>query len=799
MRLGRRLGTRFRRHVSALAVFGALAGGVADAAGQGAARSGAATVSDGQALVDDFCVRCHNDRRLIAGLSLEGLDADAPSADPEAWEKVLRKLHARSMPPVGSPRPDEAGYAGLVASLEADLDSTAAARPQPGRPASFHRLNRTEYQNAVRDLLDLDVDVTGWLPGDGAAYGFDNNAAVLSMSPSLLDAYLTAATRVSRLAVGDMAAGADVASYRFSKALLQEDQVEGLPFGSRGGGAVQHYFPLDGEYDLTLDLAGPRNQSETIEIRIDGVKVGEVDPSARPSPLGDPLGTQVRITAPAGAHTLAVVFLKRMLAPEGRYPAYFPWANSAVFATTFGSQSYLHLDGVEITGPFEPTGVGDTASRRRIFSCQPATESGAEPCAAAILGRLARRAYRRPVTDADVEALVGFYRQARADGGDFDAGVRLALSRLLVDPDFLYRAELDPADDGVGPYRLGDLALASRLSFFLWSSLPDDELLTLADAGRLSEPDVLQAQVRRMLTDDRATSLVTNFAAQWLFLRNLQMVSPDRFQFPDWDDDLRLAMAQETELFLDHQRRGNRPLGELLTADYTFVNERLARHYGLDTVYGTRFRQVTLPDDRRAGLLGHASVLTVTSMPNRTSPVVRGKWLLENMLGTPPPAPPPDVPELEENERGEPARTIKERLEQHRRNPVCASCHATMDPLGFALEPFDAIGRWRSLDDGLPVDARGELIDGTRIEGPRGLREMLVARQDEFVRTVVEKLLTYAIGRGVEHYDMPAVRQILRETAADDHRWGSVILEIVKSAPFQMRERRGEQEGARVE
>ena len=745
--------------------------------------------SDRQGLVQDYCVRCHNDRRLTGGLSLEGVQADDPTAHAEIWEKVLRKLQARSMPPVGSPRPDEVVYAQVIRALELAIDRAADATPRPGRTASFHRLSRTEYQHAVRDLLDLEVDVGGWLPGDDAAYGFDNNGDVLSMSPVLLDAYLTAASRISRLAVGDMSAGADVSSYRFSKSLLQENQIEGLPFGSRGGGAVRHYFPLIGEYVLKLDLAGPRTQSETIEIRLDGVKVGEVASNARPPFGGEAIGTQVRIQVEAGAHTLGVVFLKRMLAPEGRFPAYFPWANSAVFSTTFGAKTYLHLDGIEITGPFEPTGLGDTPSRRRIFSCRPGGDVQAEVCARSIFERLARRAYRRPATEDDLEVLLSFYRDGRAEGGSFDDGVRVALSRLLVAPDFLYRAELDPPGVTV-PYRLSDLELASRLSFFLWSSLPDDELLSVAEEGRLSSPAELATQVRRMLADERATALVSDFAAQWLFLRNLRMVSPDQFQFPEWDDDLRAAMARETELFLNHQRRENRPVAELLIADYTFVNERLARHYGLDDIYGTQFRQVELSNPRRAGLLGHASILTVTSMPNRTSPVLRGKWLLENLLGMPPPAPPPDIPELPENELGDAPRSIRERLEQHRENPVCASCHATMDPLGFALEPFDAIGRWRTRDDGLPVDARGALVDGTEIDGPHGLREMLVTRQDEIVRTFIEKLMTFALGRGVEYYDMPAVRKILRETADQGHTWESVILGIANSVPFKMRERR---------
>ena len=750
--------------------------------------------SNQHAILNEYCVRCHNDSRLVAGLSLDGVDPTNVGLDAEVWEKVLRKLQARSMPPIGAQRPDEATYVNLVASLENGLDRAARASPDPGRPASFHRLNRTEYQHAVRDLLALDVDVTNWLPGDDAAYGFDNNADVLAMSPALLDAYLSAASKVSRLAVGDLTAGADVTGYRFSKALLQEERHDELPFGSRGGGVARHYFPLDGEYVVKLDLAGPRSQSEQIEVRLDGVKVGEVSDQARPGLL-DPVATEVRITAAAGSHTVGVVFLKRMLAPEGRFPAYFPWANSAVFATTTGASQYLHVDGIEITGPFSPTGTGDTASRRRIFSCHPAPDApDAESCARQVLGTLARRAYRRPVTSDDLDTLLQFYRQGRdqRDAGGFEAGIRVALTRLLVDPDFLYRTELDPLDDGSGaPYRLSDIELASRLTFFLRSSKPDDELLTLAEQNRLADTAVFDRQVRRMLADERASALVTSFGAQWLFLRNLRMVSPDSYEFPEWDDDLREAMARETELFLESQRRENRPLRELLTADYTFVNERLARHYGLSDVYGSQFRRIALAGDRRAGLLGHASILTVTSFPNRTSPVVRGKWLLENMLGMPPPAPPPDVPELPENENGEAPRSIRERLEQHRRNPVCASCHATMDPLGFALEPFDAIGRWRTTEDGEPVDARGALIDGTQIDGPGGLRDMLVGRQDEFIRTVTEKLLTYAIGRGVAYYDMPAVRQIQRDAADTDHRWESIILGITKSAPFRTRARLG--------
>ena len=576
--------------------------------------------SSQRAVLDEFCVRCHNTRRLVAGLALDTVDVDDVGTDAEVWEKVLRKLHARAMPPAGSPRPDDEGYASLVSHLETAIDRAAALDPDPGRPGSFHRLNRTEYQHVIRDLLALEVDVTAWLPGDDAAYGFDNNAGVLSMSPALLDAYLSAASKISRLAVGDLSAGPDVTSFRFSKAQLQEARIAGLPFGSRGGAAVRHYFPLDGEYVLKVSLAGPRPQSEQIAVRLDGTPVAELAADARPTFLGETVDTEVRITATAGPHTVGVVLHKRMLAPEGRFPAYFPWANSAVFATTTGSSQYLHIDGLEITGPFAPTGVGDTPSRRRIFTCRP-TAVGDEPgCAEEILGALARRAYRRPATDDDLETLLGFYREARTDGGDFDAGVRVALTRLLVDPDFLYRTEVDPAGAPGRPYQLGDLELASRLSFFLWSSIPDDELLALAERNQLRDPAVFERQVRRLLADERSTALVTSFAAQWLFLRNVRMASPDLFEFPEWDDDLRAAMSRETELFLEHQIRENRPVGELLTADHTYVNERLARHYGIDGVYGSHFRRIDLADDRRAGLLGHASILTVTSFPQPDVP-----------------------------------------------------------------------------------------------------------------------------------------------------------------------------------
>ena len=736
------------------------------------------------------CISCHNDRLKTAGLALNTLDLAEVGQHAAVWEKVVAKLRAGAMPPVGRPQPDEAARATFVTWLEAELDRAAVRSPNPGRPAAFHRLNRTEYQNAVRDLLGLEVDASAFLPADDAVYGFDNVSDVLSISPALLDAYLSAARRISRLAIGDLKAPPELATYSFSKMLLQEERMsEELPFGSRGGAAVRHYFPLDGEYTLRVRFDGPVAASDRFELRIDGVRVAEGPPRGRASgDTADSGGVEVRVQASAGSHTVGIVLLKPMLAAEGRFPSIFPWGNSSVFATTLGARQYLRADGIEINGPFGATSIGDTPGRRRIFVCRPARTDEEPACAARILGTLARRAYRRPVTAADVDPLVAFYRGARRDRGDFDAGIRAALERMLVDLDFLYRSELDPSGRRTATYRLGDLEMASRLSFFLWSSIPDDELLQLAERGRLQDPAVFEAEVRRMLRDPRARALVTSFGAQWLYLRNLRMVSPDLYEFPDWDDNLRQAMARETELFLESQLRGDRSLTELLSADYTFVNERLARHYGIPNVYGSHFRRVTLPDARRAGLLGQASLLTVTSFPNRTSPVVRGKWLLENMLGAPPPAPPPDIPDLPENTRGEQPRSMRERMEQHRKNPSCASCHAVMDPLGFALEQFDAIGRWRTLEGGLPVDSTGAMPDGRAIDGPRGLRDLMLGpRRSEFVRTVTEKLLTYAIGRGVEAYDMPAIRKIVREAEATDYRWSSIILGVAKSEAFQMR------------
>ncbi len=772
----------------------------AGATARPAAAEPAEEVATFRAVLDRYCVACHNRRTLAGSLALDDVDLGRVGPDAELWEKVLEKLHTRSMPPPRRPRPDPAVYDALGGWLERSLDQWAADHPNPGRPA-IHRLNRLEYANAVRDLLHLEVDAQALLPADDMAFGFDNNAAILTVAPGLFSRYMSAARTVSRLAVGDHSLGADVVRYPVSPLLAQDGRMnEDLPFGSRGGAAVRHHFPRDGDYLLRIELrqnAG-RNEPQEIDVRVDGERVALLRAGRWPddAPAGSPgaraadEGLAVRFPAQAGTRPVSVSFTGRTMAPEGVAPARLPlWT----FSTGRGYVEPMALDSFEIEGPYDgPESAGlpaaDTPSRRRIFVCEPASAADEEACAARIVATLARRAFHRPVTDEDLQDLLGFYREGRAEG-DFRAGVRRALESILVDPEFLFRIERDPP--GAAPataYRLSDLELAARISFFLWASIPDDELLEAAEAGRLRDPEVLEAQVRRMLADERAGTFVTSFAAQWLHLRRMRTVSPDVNAFPAFDENLRDALIRETELFVGSQLRGDRSVVELLTADYTFVNERLARHYGIAGVYGPRFRRVDWDDDRRRGLLGQGSILTVTSLATRTSPVVRGKWILENVLGTPPPPPPPDVPELPEREdTGEPA-SLRARLEAHRANPACSGCHSRMDPLGFALENFDAVGQWRDADaGGAPIDTAGVLPDGAAFDGLPALRDILHGRRDEFVATVTEKLLTYALGRGVEPHDRPAIRAIVREAAADDYRWSSIILGITRSLPFQMR------------
>jgi mono/diheme cytochrome c family protein len=737
-----------------------------------------------RATLDTFCITCHNARLGTAGLRLDSADVARPGENPVVWEKVLRKLRAREMPPPGLPRPDSATYDSLAHYLETALDRSAAARPNPGRPAAY-RLNRFQYSNAVRDLLELEIDAASLLPADDSGYGFDNIGDVLSVSPILLEKYLSAAGRISRVAVGDPSLSPTSTEYQIPPATVQTERESGdLPMGSRGGLAVRHHFPLDAEYvikvrlqrgkDATTILNG--SEERDVDIRLDGRRMrlfkvgGQSGTGNAQGELDD--GLEVRVPVTAGRHLVAATFLKDTVKPEGVLDA----AGDQAFFEGIGS--------VSIAGPYTATGPGDTPSRRKIFVCRPQRARDEHACATRIITALARRAYRRPISKDEVPGLLVPYTLAK-ETGTFDDGIRLALQRILVSPDFLFRVEIDPPRVVPGmPYHISDVELASRMSFFLWSSSPDEELLTLAEHGKLKEPAVLDRQVTRMLADARANTLVSNFVDQWLYLRNIEAVLPDPVAFPDFDENLRAALAGETRLFFESMLREDRSLLDLLNADYTFLNERLARHYGIPGIHGSEFRRVRVTNEERKGLLGKGSVLTVTSYPNRTSPTLRGKWVLENLLGSPPPPPPPDVPSLKENKEAS-VLTMRERMRQHQANPVCASCHSRMDPLGFALEGFDGLGRWRA-----GIDASGTLPDGTTIDGPAGLRRVLLEKKTEFVTTTTERLLTYALGRGVEAHDMPAVRTIVRDAASVDYRWSSVIMGIVKSVPFQMRRAR---------
>jgi len=771
----------------------------------------AMTLDEQRALLERYCAGCHNDRLKTAGLSLNPAPVDAVPAHAAIWEKVIKKLRAGTMPPDGRPRPDRATVSALVTSLEATLDQAYARQPDPGRTETFHRLNRTEYRNAVRDLLALDVDVSDLLPADDVSYGFDNIAGVLGVSPVLLERYTTAAQKISRVAIGSRSIPPTAETFRVASDAPQDEHIDGMPFGTRGGLLVRYTFPTDAEYAFRLRIArdytdslAPFYEPHQAEVAIDGARVQlfTVTPSTGGRGARNSAGPadgdwEIRVAVKAGPHVVTAAFLRKTAAiPEGQRIAPVRPAIGAGGDTRYEP----YLGSLTISGPFNPTGAGETPSRRRILNCESSQGSqGARgspdshdgECARRILAGLARRAYRRPVTDADVKPLLAFYEQGRADG-DFENGIELALRRLLVSPSFLFRIERDPAN--VAPnsvYRISNLELASRLSFFLWSTIPDDTLIDLAAQNRLTEPAVLAAQVRRMLASPKAQALVGNFAAEWLYLRNLPAFRPDEELFPDFDDSLRQAFRTETELFFESILRENRKVTDLLAANYTFLNERLARHYGVPNVYGSQFRRVTLPREMsatRAGLLGHGSILAVTSYPTRTSPVLRGKWVLDNLLGTPPPEPPPNVPALKENVEGAAALSVRERIEQHRSNPGCASCHKIMDPIGFSLERFDAVGRWRDVgEDGVPIDASGTLLDGTALDGPASLRTALLQSPDAFVKTVAEKLLIYGLGRGVEYYDQPAVRKIVRDAGGANATLPGLIMGIVRSAPFQMR------------
>jgi hypothetical protein len=738
-----------------------------------------------------YCFDCHDADNSKGNLDLAAVSGQDVAAHPDIWEKVVRQLNGRQMPPAGKKRPDDATYADVIARLGASLDQAWAQHPNAGRTDTIRRLTRTEYQNAVRDLLAVDIDASSLLPADDAGHGFDDVASG-NLSATLLERYITAAQKIARLAVGGPLRSPGGETIRIKPDVTQEQHAEGLPIGTRGGTVVPYTFPRDGAYDVQVRLTRDRNEHveglhepAELEVLLDRERVGSftVKPPADKDFQHVDDHLKVRMTVKAGPHDLGVTFVKepKSLLETVRQPYL------SRFNMHRSPRNTPAVYQVTITGPFADKGPGDTPSRRRIFLARPKSTADEESCAKQVLLPLMRRAYRRPVADADLDRILPLFRQARQDA-DFDAGIEAALSGILVSREFLFRVEHDPA--GVAPhtaYRIRDIELASRLSLFLWSSIPDDELLAAAEHGELHEPSVLARQTRRMLADTRSRALVTHFAEQWLGLRTLDAITPDGRLFPDFDDNLRQAFRRETELLFDDVLRGDRSVLELIRSDHTWLNERLAKHYGIDDVYGTRFRRVTLdPAAHRGGLLRQGSVLTLSSYATRTSPVIRGMWVLEKLLGSPPPPQPPNVPALEDNTVSA-SLPIRERLKQHRANPACASCHQLMDPVGFALENFDAVGRWRTMDEGHPVDCAGGFPDGSRFDGVDGLEAALLKRPEIFAGNLTEKLLTYALGRGVEYYDAPAVREIVRRAQAQDFRFGTLIEAVVASPPFQMR------------
>ena len=792
--------------------------GAGSASAQSAAPAAVPTTGAGfRDVINNYCVGCHNGQLKTAGLELDKANVENPAADAAVFEKVVGKLRMGAMPPQGMPRPEKPVYEGLKNYLETALDKASAAKLNPGRPA-VHRLNRVEYSNAIRDLLAVDtnvLDINAMLTTDDAGYGFDNIGDVLTMAPVLMEGYLNAARKISRAAIGDRAATPVIETYELPRFLIQDVRMsEDFPLGSRGGMAVKHYFPLDAEYTIRVKLhrngytyilgtANPRQ----IDIRLDGVKVKQFTVGgdykgkrpAAPSSFGQgdyeryllvaDQHLELRVPVKAGTRMIQVTFPNQMAEPEGVFQ---PPISDYSYALSYGRRDMEPaVASVTVGGPYDAKGIGDTASRAKIFTCMPANANAEDACAKQIVSTLARRAFRRPVNDADVNDLLAFYKQGRADG-NFEDGIQAAIQRVLVDPEFLFRVERDPP--GTAPntaYRLSDLELASRLSFFLWSSIPDDALLAAAEKGELAKPELLDAQVKRMLADPRAEALVSNFAGQWLFLRNVLQVWPNPDVYPDFDANLRDAFKQESELFFQSIVKEDRSVLNLLEADYTFVNERLARHYQIPNVYGSHFRRVAIKDDNRKGLLGQGSILTVTSYATRTAPTIRGRWILENILSVPPPPPPADVPSLtlKKDANGQ-AFTMRAQMEEHRKNPACAACHKVMDPLGFSLENFDATGKWRATDNGAAIDNSGVAPDGFPLNGPGTLRKYLLSHPDQFANTVTTKLLTYALGRGVEYYDGPAVRKIMRDAGTGNYKWSSLVLGIVKSVPFQMRRSR---------
>ncbi|HYR90076.1 MAG TPA: DUF1592 domain-containing protein [Terriglobia bacterium] len=767
-------------------------------------QTSSSSAAEQRALVDKYCVTCHNQRTKTGGLVLENMDLARVSEGAEVWEKVIRKVRGGMMPPVGMARPDKATLDSFASSLETSIDKLAAGKPNPGRTV-LHRLNRAEYGNAIRDLFALDVDVTSFLPADYEAYGFDNIADALTMSPALMDRYLAAAWKITDLAIGNTQITPTLETFRVRSDLSQNDHVEGLPIGTRGGILIRYNFPVDGEYVIrpklyreTVNIVRGLETSHDLEITFEGDRVhlerfgggaDERNAYLNPTSGGDLIEKRFekRIAVKAGPHSIGIAFLKKSSAPTVELLE--PFQRERIDPIT--PVGIPEIDKVTVEGPFNVSAPGESPSRRRIFTCSPAPNTDGLACAKKILSSLVRRAYRRPVTDAELARVVGFYQKSRGKGATFDMAIQQSLAFMLVSPQFLFRFELDPANAAPGTiYRISDLELASRLSFFIWSSIPDDQLLDLAIQGKLKNPTVLEQQVRRMLADQRARALGSNFAGQWLYLRNIRSHRPDEDIFPDFDDNLRQALQRETEMLFESIVLEDRTALDLLNADYTFLNERLAKHYKIPNVYGDQFRRVTVTDEYRKGLLGQGSILALTSYANRTSPVNRGKYVLTNILGTPPPPPPENVPPLDET----PGKVLsmRDRMEQHRKNPACSGCHKLMDPIGLSLENFDAIGRWRSSDGGAKIDSSDTLFDGTKVDGPTGLRQAVLKRPEQFVRTMTEMLLTYGLGRGIEYYDMPVVRSILKDSVRTNYKFSSIVLGIVKSEPFQMKVKKSE-------
>ncbi len=755
----------------------------------------ATSAASERALINQYCVVCHNQRLKTGGLMLDQLDLARARDHAEIFEKVVRKLRAGMMPPSGMPRPDAAVMESMVSYLEKELDREAVPNLTP---PGMHRLNRTEYTNAIRDVLGLQVDATKFLPPDDSTHGFDNIAGALTLSPALMEAYLSAAGKISRLAIGDVSAPTQ-AVFEVPSDTAQNYHIDGLPFGTRGGILIKYQFPADGEYSFKVKgvtgyfqavLGGVKG--EHLEVTVDGERVKLFDWDKEISTTTGMGRSTERLPVKAGLHTVGVTFLATNDVPGSELNKPFERTMNTPGSIP-GFLFYPHVGQVWIEGPYNPAGASDTASRKKIFVCRPASPREESSCAHTILSTLVKHAYRRPATPADLATLTQFYQEGRSDNGSFDDGIEAALQRLLVDPEFVYRSEAEPA--GLAPgqsYRVSDLALASRLSFFLWSSVPDDQLIDLATEGKLRNPAVLEKQVRRMLADPKSEAFVTNFTGQWLGVRSLKTSEPVVNLFPDFDDNLRAAYQNEVQLFFDSIVRQDRSILDLLTANYTFVNERLAKQYGIPDIYGSQFREVTLPPelDMRRGLLGKGALLTETSNAARTSPVTRGKWFLQTFLGVSPPNPPPNVPALKEQAvdstgNAKPP-TMRQTMEAHRANPVCASCHKIFEPIGLAMENFDAVGTWRTQDGDSPIDASGVLVDGSKVDGVASLRAVLVRRSDQFVRVVTEKMMTYALGRGVEYQDMPLVRSIVRESAGGNYNFSSIVLGIVKSAPFQM-------------